>query len=289
MKNMKKNEPNLRKEGAACFKIAVCQQKVRQTKSENLAVASSTVKKAADMGAQIAVLPEMFVCDFVPEIMRESAEPAEGETVHMLKSAAYDNNIWLVGGSFSESAEDGRLYNTCPIISPDGRTVYFYRKTHLFDVDIKDGVASAESDVFTPGSRLVTVDTGFARLGAAVCYDIRFPYVFTGLAKLGAKLAVLPAAFSSGTGEAHWETLIRARALDSQMFVAGACSAYSEETRFKTYGHSVIADPWGRIIASAGAGEEIITADININEADRVRRELPVLKHMRESSIEKGL
>lgn len=282
-----KNELNLYKESAVCFKIAVCQQKVRQTKSENLAAASKAVKKAAELGAHIVVLPEMFVCDFVPENMRENAEPAEGETVDILKSAAHDNDIWLVGGSFPEMAEDGRLYNVCPIVSPDGRTVHFYRKTHLFDVDIKDGVVSAESDVFTPGNRLVTVNTGFVRLGIAICYDIRFPYVFTGLAKLGAKLAVLPAAFSAGTGSAHWETLIKARALDSQMFVAGACSAYSEETRFKTYGHSMIADPWGRVIVSAGSGEEIITADIYINEADQVRRELPVLKHMREDFIKK--
>lgn len=285
---MKKIDSGTCAKGARSFKIAVCQQKVRRTKSENIAAALEAVGKSAESGAGLVVLPEMFVCDFVPEIMKANAEPAEGETVSALKAAARDNNIWLAGGSFPELAEDGRLYNTCPIISPEGSVEAFYRKIHLFDVDIKDGVTSTESDVFTPGNRLATADMGFARLGAALCYDVRFPYVFTGLARLGSELAVLPAAFSANTGAAHWETLIRARALDSQMFIVGACSAYSEEARFKTYGHSVIADPWGRVVAVAGAGEEIITADININEACRVRRELPVLKHMREDLLNGG-
>ncbi len=259
------------------FKIAVCQQRVRETKEENLEAAADAVREAALSGARIIALPEMFVCEFVPDIMRENAEPADGNIRRRLGGIAAENGVWLVGGSFPEKAGVGKFYNTCPVFSPDGEAAVFYRKTHLFDANISGSVSSAESGLFDRGTRVMNVNAGFVRFGTALCYDVRFPYVFTGMADKGAKLAFLPAAFSAKTGEAHWEILVRARALDSQMYIAAACCAFSKDSRFKTYGHSMIVDPWGTVLAEAGADEEIITADIDLTELERIRRELPVL------------
>ena len=208
----------------AKFKIALCQHDVRDSVSENLRTAAESVRKAARRGADIAVLPEMFICHFVPAQMRFFAQTLSGDVVKALSKIAEENHIWLVGGSFPESGgeneqawgpepeilygsapEDGVssvsssdaavLYNTCPVFSPDGALQGSYRKRFLFDVDIPGKVRSCESVVFTPGDRSLIIDTGFVKFGVAICFDIRFPQIFIDMARDGADLIVVPAAF----------------------------------------------------------------------------------------------
>ncbi len=308
------------------FKIALCQHKIRESLDENLEAAASSVAKAAAAGAVIVSLPEMFLCHFVPQQMREHAQTASGSIVKALSRMAAENGVWLIGGSFPEIGSDiksemkngkgkdsenqdnaaaGRqprtvsaeaygkrtensenqsgtgsaLYNTCPVFAPDGTLAGMYRKRFLFDVDIPGKVSSCESSVFTPGDSSLVVDAGFVKFGVALCFDIRFPELFIDMAKAGAELIFVPAAFSARTGPDHWELLNRARALDSQTFVAGADIARSEDAPFAGHGYSCVADPWADIIARAGAEEEILYADIDLTRVKEIRQNLAVLKH----------
>lgn len=278
-----------------CFKIALCQHKIRESLEENLEAAASSVAKAAAAGAVIVSLPEMFLCHFVPQQMREHAQTASGSIVKALSRMAAENGVWLIGGSFPEIGADikaeikncagsqietgSALYNTCPVFAPDGTLAGMYRKRFLFDVDLPGKVSSCESAVFTPGDKSLVVDTGFVKFGVAVCFDIRFPAIFIDMAKAGAELIFVPAAFSARTGPDHWELLNRARALDSQTFVAGTDIARSEDAPFAGHGYSCVADPWADIIARAGAEEEILYADIDLTRLKEIRQNLAVLKH----------
>lgn len=271
----------------AKFHIALCQHKVRGSVSENLQAAAEAVRAAAQRGADIAVLPEMFVCHFVPEQMRSCAQTLSGDIVQTLSEIAKENRIWLVGGSFPERADllsdsvsdSAALYNTCPVFSPDGALQGSYRKRFLFDVELPDKVSSCESAVFTPGDRSLVIDAGFVRFGVAICFDIRFPQLFIDMAKAGADLIVVPAAFSARTGPDHWQLLNRARALDAQVFVAGVDIAKNEEAPFAGHGCSCVSDPWGRIIAEAGSGEEMFIAQIDTDQVRAIRQGLAVLPH----------
>ena len=269
------------------FKIGICQTEILGGAEENLKGAAGAVAKAADRGADIVVLPEMFVCDFVPESMRESAEPPEDRIEQALSKMASENHVWLVGGSYPmiANAADGTpkqsagiLYNTCPVFDSEGKLAGRYMKRHLFDVDVPGKVKSCESVVFEPGKEMLLVDTGFVKFGIALCFDIRFPELFKEMAQAGAEVIIVPAAFSAGTGPAHWQILNRARALDSQSFVVGICLAASEEKRpFNAYGHSCAADPWGLITAEAGASSEILVFEIDTDRVQEVRKSLPVI------------
>ena len=267
-------------------RIALCQHKVRETVKENLKAAAQSVKKAAETGAGLVVLPEMFVCHFVPEHMKASAQTLSGDIMKALSRMAAENEVWLVGGSFPEISENSggeeRLYNTCPVFSPSGELTGVYRKRYLFDVDIPGKVKSCESVVFTPGTESLIVDTGDLKFGVAICFDIRFPQIFIDMAKSGAELIVVPAAFSSKTGPDHWELLNRARAVDAQVYVAGADIAFCADAPYTNYGHSCVADPWGTIIARAGEDEEIITADLDTDKIGEIRQSLVVLRHQPE-------
>lgn len=272
--------------------IALCQHKVRDTVEENLKAAAESVKKAAETGAKLVVLPEMFVCHFVPTHMRENTQTLSGGIMEALSRMAKENEIWLVGGSFPEIVQDcdadEKLYNTCPVFSPDGAVAGIYRKRYLFDVDIPGRVRSCESVVFTPGTESLVIDAGFIKFGVAVCFDIRFPQIFIDMAKDGAELVVVPAAFSSRTGPAHWELLNRARAIDAQVYIAGADIAFCADAPFVNYGHSCVTDPWGTIIAAAGEDEEIITARIDTDKIGEIRQSLVVLRHQPNGRDKRG-
>ncbi len=291
------------------LKIGICQTEILNSVEENLERAALAVAEAADRGADIVVLPEMFVCDFVPEMMRESSEMPGGFIETSLSKMAAENHIWLVGGSYpmigtlpacdqkqqkadalacepgGQSVEvftcdekENVLYNTCPVFDPEGKLSGRYMKRHLFDVDVPGTVKSCESVVFEPGKEMLIVDMGFVKFGIALCFDIRFPELFKEMAQSGAEIVIVPAAFSAGTGPEHWQILNRARALDSQTFVIGVGVAASEEKRpFNAYGHSCAADPWGRVIAEAGAASEILVFEIDTDRVQDVRRSLPVI------------
>lgn len=261
-------------------RIGLCQLKVGPDKAENLAGAERLIGQAVDAGAEIVVLPEMFSCPYDQERFGEYADDAAGATPQMLQAAARDNRCYLVGGSFPEREGD-RLYNASYIFGPDGRRLAVHRKLHLFDVALSAGVSFRESATLSPGTRMTLVRLGPLTAGIGICYDLRFPEYARLLAVGGADLLIYPGAFNQVTGPAHWELLLRTRAVDNQLFVAGVSPAPRAGMTYQAYGHSMLTDPWGRVLAEAGEDEEIVLATIDLDVLCRIRRELPLLEHRR--------
>jgi predicted amidohydrolase len=251
----------------------------------NLASAVALLHRAADDGADLAVLPELFA--YLGPVARvpEIAEPLPGGPVAgALADVARERSMWVVGGSVHERAGD-RIHNTAPLFDRTGELVARYRKIHLFDVDLDGQPPFRESALFAEGTELVTHDVEGVRVGLAICYDLRFPELFRGLMTLGTELVVLPAQFQHRTGVAHWEVLVRARAIEDQCFVAAAAQ-WGEfgpaEERRRSYGHSAIVGPWGEVLAEAPEEEDhVLVAEVDPAELRRVRRVLPALEHRR--------
>ena len=262
------------------MKIAVCQMKVFDDKDKNISHALDMIDEAANNGAQIIVLPEMFNCPYENSYFPVFAEEYPGKTTEALKNAAKKNSIYLVGGSIPES-ENGNIYNTSFIFDRNGELIGKHQKMHLFDIDVEGGVSFKESDTLSAGNKVTVVDTEFGKIGVAICYDIRFPELSRLMALEGAELIILPAAFNMTTGPTHWELSIRMRALDNQVYFVGAAPARDESASYVTFGNSRVADPWGNIIATADEKECIIYADIDKSYTEKARNELPLLKHRR--------
>lgn len=263
------------------FKIAVCQMHVIDDKDVNLKKAVDLIEESAAKDADLVILPEMFNCPYDNEKFPLYAEDRKNsKSLRAVSKAARECGVYLVAGSIPESAGE-KIYNTSFIFSPKGVVIGSHRKLHLFDIDVPDGVTFKESDTLKSGEEITVVETSFGKLGVAICYDIRFPELLRLMALDGVELMVLPAAFNTTTGPAHWEPLIRSRAVDNQFFLAAASPARDENASYVAYGHSMIVDPWGEVLAEAGEGEEIIYADININRIEEIRAQLPVLENRR--------
>lgn len=266
------------------FKIALCQSSVANNKKRNLDNANKLISEAVLNGADIVALCEMFNCPYSGKYFSAYGEnEANGETIVMLKAAARENDIYLIGGSIPEISEN-KIYNTSYAINPDGEIIAKHRKTHLFDVDIENGIRFLESEYLSPGEDITVFDTPFGRAGLCICYDIRFPEMIRSLVLKGAQIIFVPAAFNMTTGPAHWETLFKARALDNQVYMAGISPARDVNGVYTAYGHSIITNPWGQIISEANEGQEIIYGSIDISYENKIREELPLLKH-RKSGI----
>ncbi len=263
------------------FKIAVCQMKVVDDKALNIKKAVNMMREAAQNKADMVILPEMFNCPYDNEKFREYAENrTDSRTLQVVSAAARKFKLHLVAGSIPE-AEDGKIYNSSFIFNPEGVLIGHHRKLHLFDIDIPGEISFKESETITSGDRITVLETVICRLGVAICYDIRFPELLRLMALKGVELMVIPGAFNQKTGPAHWEVLVRSRAVDNQFFVAAASPASNENLSYIAYGHSMVVDPWGDIIARSGPDEEIIYAEINISRIAEVRKELPVLINRR--------
>ena len=258
--------------------MSVAQWPVRSALNENLDLAEKFLRTAARQGASLCLLPEMFQTPYELEYMRARAEPIDGESVSRIRAVAGELGLHVVAGSFSEELEDGRCANTAVVIGSDGGILGTHRKIHLFDVDLEQ-VQVRESAVFTPGDSPLVVDLPFCRLGVGVCYDARFPAVFHYFEEQGVEVVTIPAAFSQVTGRAHWDILMRSRAVDYQVFLAAACPAPNPASSYTAYGHSLVVDPWGDVLAQAGEGEEQVFARCDPEQLARVRRQLPLLKH----------
>lgn len=268
------------------FKIGVCQMPVVKSKEQNISKARSMIKEAAAGGCSLVVLPEMFNCPYNSSLFPEYAESyPEGSTLKMLSAAASEEKIYLVGGSIPER-EENIIYNTSFVFGPRGELLAKHQKVHLFDVDLPDGLSFHESRTLGAGKNVTVVKTDLCTLGVAVCYDIRFPELIRLMALMGAEIVILPAAFNMNTGPAHWELLLRTRAVDNQVFIAGASSARDTEASYVSYGNSLIADPWGKIIAQAGENETILYGDIDLQVLKETREALPLLKHRRSDLYE---
>lgn len=260
--------------------IAVCQLSVESEKEKNLLKAENMIIKSAENKADIIVLPEMFNTPYDCRFFSEYAESYPGMTTNLLSGLAKKHEVYIAGGSIPEKEKEN-IYNTSYIFDRNGSLVAKHRKIHLFNIDINKGIKFRESEIISPGNKVTVIDTEFGRIGVCICYDIRFPELFIKMVCDGAGIIIIPAAFNMTTGPAHWKILTRARALDGQFFLIAAAPARNKNLSYTSYGHSVIVDPWGKIIACAGFEEKILYGTINLEDIERIREQLPVLKHRR--------
>jgi deaminated glutathione amidase len=262
------------------FIAAAVQMVATDDKAANLAEAEHWLREAAHQGARLAVLPEVFIWRGSKKLERAFAEPIPGPTSDKLAGLARDLKIYLVGGSILEEIPaNPKAYNTSLLFDPSGSLIASYRKIHLFDVDLANGVSLRESETRAHGRDIVVAQTELGALGLSVCYDLRFPELYRKLADRGAQLIFAPSAFTAFTGRAHWETLVRARAIENQAYVIAADQFGKSAKSFECHGHSMIVDPWGTILAELADGPGAIMAEIDLDRLANVRSELPALEH----------
>ena len=262
------------------LKLGLCQMKVTADKAENLRHARELIDKAAAGGAELVMLPEMFNCPYENAAFPVYAEPAGGESWHMLSRAAKENGVWLVGGSVPE-LEDGKIYNTSFIFDREGRELARHRKVHLFDIDVPGGQRFKESDTLTAGDQITLVDTPWGKLGVAICFDIRFAEFFRVMGDGGAVLIAIPAAFNMTTGPAHWDLTFRMRAIDQQCFVAGCSPARDEPASYVAYGNSLVAGPWGSFPLHMDEKEHVQVVELDLADLEKYRGQIPILSGRR--------
>jgi len=256
------------------------QLRVEREKQTNLEKTVHFVANAAHGGAEMVVLPEMFVCPYESDVFPWYAESfTSGPTLRLLAHLAREHHLYLVGGSLPEKTPHA-LYNSCPVFDPQGELVAVHRKIHLFDVCLPT-MRFEESLVFSPGSSFTLFDTPWGRVGAMICYDVRFPELARLYALHGATIIVAPAAFNHVTGPLHWELTFRARALDNQVFMVGVSPAPHPHSQYRAYGHSMVTNPWGQIVQEMGEEEGVTVVELHLEEIRRVRENLPLLKHRR--------
>jgi deaminated glutathione amidase len=250
----------------------------------NLETAERLVRAAAAAGADLVVLPEKWSALAPGEVLTELAEPLDGPVVAACRSWARELGIALVAGSIGERLEEGgRIANTSLLIDRDGEIAAAYRKIHMFDVDV-GGVTYRESEHERPGSEIVVAPVADLEVGLTVCYDLRFPELYRILALRGASLVTVPSAFTAATGRDHWEVLVRARAIENQLFVVAANQFGEAPPQFSSWGHSMVIDPWGRVLDVVADGEGHAIAEIDLDELRRVRAAIPALASRRESA-----
>jgi predicted amidohydrolase len=267
------------------MRAAAIQLNSTADKGRNLEAAERLVREAAGDGAQLVVLPEKWNVLGDADVLREGAEPLSGPTIAAAGSWARDLEIHLVAGSIAEHVEGAeKLSNTSVLIGPDGELQARYRKIHMFDVDV-GGVSYRESETEEPGNEIVNPalgpDLAGVTLGMTVCYDLRFPELYRILAVRGATVLTVPSAFTYETGKDHWEVLLRARAIENQAFVVAPNQVGEAPPHYRSYGHSMIVDPWGEILAVASEGETFVAADLDLEAAESVRATLPSLANRR--------
>jgi deaminated glutathione amidase len=268
------------------MRVAAVQLNSTDDKARNLETAERLVRAAAADGAALVALPEKWSILGDPDALRAGAEPLDGPTLTAAAAWARDLGIHLVAGSVAERLPGGdRLANTSVLLGPDGDRLAVYRKIHLFDVDV-GGVAYRESALEDAGEELVTAPVGDVELGMEICYDVRFPELSRILALRGAHLITLPSAFTRPTGSGHWEVLVRARAIENQVFVLAANQIGQAPPHYDSWGHSMIVDPWGVVLAEAPDEECFVAADLDLAEQERVRETLPALANRRPAVYE---
>jgi nitrilase len=262
------------------MKIGLVQMNSRQDKATNLAAAEEGIEKLAAHGVDLVMLPEMFNHLGGDPENAAAAEEIPGPSTEWAQRQARDRGIFLHLGSIIERRAEGN-FNTSLVYDRSGNEVARYSKLHLFDIVLPDGSEYLESDAVTPGDRISVFDCEGAIAGLAICYDLRVPELFRTLAEAGAELFLLPAAFTVPTGMYHWEPLIRARAIENGCYMA-ACGQWGSWARGKQcYGHSLVADPWGTVIAQCREGVDTLAVELDLAYLRSVRQRMPVLKHRR--------
>lgn len=263
--------------------VACVQLRSTEDRAASLDRAEALIARAAHWGAKLVATPENTPFLGAPAAKVASAEPLDGPTGRRMAHLARTLGIHLLVGSVGERLDDRRCYNTSLLYGPDGGLLARYRKLHLFDVDIPGGPRFQESAHIAPGDQVVVADTPIGRIGLSICYDVRFPELYRALVDGGAEIVAVPSAFTLHTGKDHWHALLRARAIETQCWVLAPAQEGRHDpqgTRW-SYGHSLVVDPWGTVVAECGEGEGIAIAELDLDAARRVRRALPVRSHRR--------
>jgi predicted amidohydrolase len=249
----------------------------------NVATVHALLREAAAGGAQFIATPEYsFLLDGRGRVMRDGALPADGGAVLAdLRQAAREVGVWILIGSLTVRTEEERIANRSVLVSADGTIAASYDKIHMFDVTLPDGKVIRESSAYRPGDRAVIADTPWGRLGLTVCYDLRFPGLFRALAQAGAQIISVPSSFQRQTGKSHWHALLRARAIENECFIVAPAMCGDHPGDRQTYGHSLIVDPWGDILADGGEQPGIVYGDLEVARVAKVRRMMPSLEHDR--------
>ena len=252
----------------------------------NIATVSAMVREAASEGARLVATPEYaFMLDGRGRVMREGALAADGGAVlDRMQALARELDVWLLLGSLTVRTDEERIANRSVLLAADGTIAATYDKIHMFDVTLPDGRTIRESSAYRPGDRAVVAATPWGKLGLTVCYDLRFPGLFRTLARAGAQIISVPSSFQRQTGKAHWHALLRARAIENECYVLAPAMCGDHPGDRQTYGHSLIVDPWGDVLADAGEAPGIVYADIDLKRVAQVRQMMPSLHHDREFS-----
>ena len=266
------------------MRVAICQMHSGADVGENLDAAAAMVGRAADEGADLAALPEYLEFMGPPSDRSHVARPIPGDTSDRLAAVAAERGIWVLAGGILER-DGNKVHDTSVLIDRGGEVLATYRKIHLYDVDLPDQPPIRESETIAAGSALITKQTEHARLGLSICYDLRFPELYRGLMALGAEVLFVPAQFQFTTGKDHWHALLRARAIENQCLVVAPaqCGSFGDpQERRRSYGHSLIVDPWGVVLVEAPEDETgVWVADLDLPSLRTLRQSFPVLRHRR--------
>ena len=267
------------------MKIGLVQMNAGGDVAANLAQAGASICEAAGQGAELIALPEVMHLRVGGELAwryKDAAEPIPGPITERFSALASELGVTLLLGSIGEASNDPRrTYNTSVLIGPEGSIAATYRKAHLFDVLVDQDNGDRESDRYLPGDAIVTADLPACRVGLSICYDLRFGELYRALAVEGAKLAFVPANFTKATGQAHWMTLLRARAIENGLFIVAPAQCGRFPGGFEAFGHSTLIDPWGSVLVEHDDRPGASVTTIDLAKVDEVRRSIPVLKHLR--------
>ena len=262
------------------MKIALVQMGGAATNDENLKKAVEKIDEAASKGAQLIVLPEMFSCPYKASNFPIFAQKDGEKNWTTLSEAAKKNKVYLVAGSMPER-EGEKIYNTSYAFDRDGKQIAKHRKMHLFNCDIPGGAFFHESETLTAGNEVTVFDTEYGKIGLMICFDIRFPELSRLMTDRGAKLIIVPAAFNMTSGPNWWDIMFRTRAADNQIFMAGCSPARDEKASYVAWGHSLVVDPFGKILSQLDEKENILYQDIDLSETEKFRQQFKVLKSRR--------
>ncbi|MBE6990770.1 MAG: carbon-nitrogen hydrolase family protein [Ruminococcaceae bacterium] len=262
-------------------KVRVLQRQllVPERKEAALEELARSCAAAAEAGADLLTLPEMFCCPYESSRFGPEAEEEGGPVWRRCAELARSHGIYLSAGSVPERGEDGRVYNTAYVFDRQGRQIAKHRKAHLFDIDVPGGQRFFESDSLAAGSSVTTFDTEFGTMGLCVCYDIRFPELGRRMALAGARVILAPGAFNLTTGPLHWELVFRAQAMFNQCYALGTAPARDMAASYHSWGHTIAADPWGRVLAQMDEGDGVQLVELDLAEVEAVRAQIPLLRH----------
>ena len=264
-------------------RIACLQTNSGNDFAANLATLIAMTREAAAGGAKFICSAEyVLMMDGSGRTMRENAlEPGGEPALSALTALSRELGVWQLVGSLTLKSDDGRIYNRSILVSAEGRVAATYDKIHMFDATLPSGTVIRESSAYQPGERAVVAETPWGRLGMTVCYDLRFPHLYRALARGGAVMLAIPSSFQRETGRAHWHVLARARAIENASFVIAPALCGDHPGKRTTYGHSLVIDPWGEVLADGGEAPGVVYADLDLAQVDKVRAMLPSLAHDR--------